>query len=123
VRHDRSPKKTPGDGGPLYDSTLGAPPCAGDACDPTDCVPNPDDVDECDGDQIPAAVTAKLAKAKTLLGRGAGKKGGRVAAKLLDRAAKRVGRAAKHGGLPLDCASALADSLEGGKTCAACSGE
>lgn len=33
VRHDRSPHKTPGDGGPLYDSTLGAPPCEGDECD------------------------------------------------------------------------------------------
>jgi len=123
VRHDRSPKKTPGDGGPLYDSTLGAPPCEGDACDPTDCVPNPDDVDECDGAQVPAAVTAKLAKAKMLLGRGAGKQAGRVAAKLLDRAAKRIGKADKHGDLPHACATALTDSLEGGKTCAACGDE
>jgi len=123
VHHDRSPKKTPGDGGPLYDSTLGAPPCQGEACNPTDCVPNPDDVDACDGDQVPAAVTAKLAKAKTILGRGAGKKSRRVAAKLLDRAAKRVGKAAEQGDLSSGCAAALGDELEGGSTCAACSGE
>src|SRR4026207_1200884 len=36
VPHDRSPKKTPDDGGPLYDSTLGAAPCDGDSCDPAD---------------------------------------------------------------------------------------
>lgn len=123
VHHDRSPKKTPGDGGALYDSTLGAPPCEGDACDPTDCVPDPGDVDECDGTQVPAAVTAKLAKAKTLLGHGGRGKSGRVAAKLLDRAAKRLGKAAKHGDVPQACATALAASLEGGETCAACSGE
>jgi cysteine-rich repeat protein len=123
VHHDRSPKKTPGDGGPLYDSTLGAPPCQGAACDPTDCVPNPDGVDACDGEQVPAAVTAKLAKAKTILGHGAGRKSGRVAAKLLDRAAKRVGKAAKHGDLSPGCAAALGDELDGGSTCATCSGE
>jgi cysteine-rich repeat protein len=123
VPHDQSPKKIPGDGGPLYDSTLGAPPCQGDSCDPTDCVPNPGDVAACDGAQLPAAVTAKLAKAKTLLGHGAGQKSRRVAAKLLGRAAKRVGKAAKHGDVPAACATALADSLEGGKTCAICSGE
>ena len=123
VPHDRSPKKTPGDGGPLYDSTLGAPPCQGDSCDPTDCVPDPADVGECDGADVPAAVTAKLAKAKSILGRGAGRRNGRAAAKLMDRAAKRLGKAAKHGDLAPACAAALADSLDGGKTCAACSGE
>ena len=118
VRHDRSPKKTPGDGGPLYDSTLGAPPCEGDACDPTDCVPDPADVDECDGEAIPAGVTARLDKAKALLGKGKGK--GRGAAKQLDRAAKRAAKAAKRGTLAPGCAVALADALDGGSTCAAC---
>jgi cysteine-rich repeat protein len=123
VRHDRSPKKRPGDGGPLYDSTLGAPPCQGDECDPTDCVPDPDDVDACDDDDVPSAVTAKLAKAKTILGRGTGKKSRRVAANLLRRAARRAGKAAKQGNLSRGCAAALGDELDGGRTCVACTGE
>ncbi len=122
VPHDQSPHKTPGDGGALYDSTLGAPPCEGASCGPTDCVPDPGDVHECDGADLPAAVTAKLAKAKTVLGR-ASHKARRVAAKLLDRAAKRIGKAGKRGDLPPACATALSASLEGGKTCAMCTGE
>jgi cysteine-rich repeat protein len=123
VHHDRSPKKTPGDGGPLYDSTLGAPPCVGDACDPTDCVPNPDDLDECDGAHIPAAVTAKLDKAKAVLGHGKGKKLGRAAAKLMAKAAKRAAKAAQHGDLPDECAAALGVAADGGGTCAICGAE
>lgn len=123
VHHDRSPKKVPGDGGPLFDSTLGAPPCVGDACDPTDCVPDPDDVDECDGASIPAAVTAKLDKAKAVLGRGKGKKLGHSASKLLAKAAKRAAKAAKKGDLPDQCAAALVVALEGGGNCAVCSGQ
>jgi cysteine-rich repeat protein len=123
VPHDQSPHKTPGDGGPLYDSTLGAPPCAGTSCDPTDCVPDPGDVDACNGDDIPAAVTAKLAKAKTLLGHGKGKKLGHVAAKLMDKAAKRAANAARHGHLSSACAAALGTALDGGGTCAVCRGE
>lgn len=122
VRHDQSPKKTPGDGGPLYDSTLGAPPCAGDACDPTDCVPDPEDVESCHGTSVPRSVTAKLEKAKEVLGRGKGKKIGRVAAKLLGRAAKRAAKAAKNGDLPVDCAEALKAAIAGGSSCAICSG-
>jgi cysteine-rich repeat protein len=123
IPHDRSPKKTPGDGGALYDSTLGVPPCQGGSCDPTDCVPDPSTVSPCEGIDVPAAVTAKLAKAKAILGHGGGKKNASVAAKLLDRAAKRVGKAARRGVLPAECATALADALDGGRTCAACSSE
>ncbi len=111
VHHDRSPKKTPGDGGPLYDSTLGAPPCVGATCDPTDCVPDPGDVEECDGASIPPAVTAKLVKAKAVLGHGKGKKIGHAASRLMAKAAKRAAKAA------------LGAALEGGSTCAVCSGE
>jgi cysteine-rich repeat protein len=123
VRHDQSPKKTPGDGGPLFDSTLGAPPCEGDACDPTDCVPDPDDVDACDGVNLPASVTAKLEKAKEVLGRGDGRRSGHAAAKLLRKAAKRSARAARSGDLPAEGAEALAEALEGGRNCAICSAE
>jgi cysteine-rich repeat protein len=122
VRHDQSPHKTPGDGGLLYDSTLGAPPCAGDACDPTDCVPDPDDVDACQGTTVPASVTVKLEKAKELLGRGNGSKIGRAAGRLLGRAAKRAARAAKTGSLAPGCGAALVTALSGGRTCALCSG-
>jgi hypothetical protein len=34
-----------------------------------------------------------------------------------------VGKAAKHGDLSPGCAVALGDELDGGSTCAACSGE
>jgi cysteine-rich repeat protein len=122
VRHDRSPHKSPGDGGPLYDSTLGAPPCEGDACDPTDCVPDPADVDECDGASVPASVAARLEKARDVLAHGKGRRSGRAAAKLLGKAARRAAVAARHGELPADCAAALEDALDGGRTCAACSG-
>ena len=121
VPHDRSPKKTPGDGGPLYDSTLGAPPCQGDACDPTDCVPNPDDVEACHGEDLPHAITARLDKAKELLAHGKGKKSSHGAARQLARAAKRAVKAATHGDLTAECGTALSDALEGGSTCAACS--
>jgi cysteine-rich repeat protein len=122
VRHDRSPKKAPGDGGPLYDSTLGAPPCAGDDCDPTDCVPDPEDVDECQGANVPAAVTVKLDKAKDVLGRQPGGRVGRVAARLLGKAAKRAAKAARNGTLSAECSDALVAALDGGRRCAACSG-
>ncbi|MGH7894663.1 MAG: DUF4215 domain-containing protein, partial [Candidatus Binatia bacterium] len=118
VRHDRSPKKTPGDGGPLYDSTLGAPPCVGDACDSTDCVPDPGDVNACQGANVPASVTARLEKAKDLLGRGKGKGSARAAAKQLAKAAKRAAKAARNGDLAPDCAEALTAALDGGATCA-----
>lgn len=123
VHHDRSPKKVPGDGGPLYDSTLGAPPCQGGACDPTDCVPDPDGVEACDGEPLPPAVMAKLTKARVLLGRGPGGKNERVAAKLLARAARRLDKAARHGVISSDCAAALGDALDGGSTCAVCAGD
>lgn len=120
VPHDRSPKKSTGDGGPLYDSTLGAPPCTGDACDPTDCVPDPDDVPGCEGAGVPPAVTARLEKAKRVLGRGKGRRTGTTAARLLGKAAKRAAKAATKGDLPVECAAALAAALEGGGACAVC---
>jgi cysteine-rich repeat protein len=123
VRHDRRPNGTCGDGGPLYDSTAGAPPCEGDACDPTDCVPDPDDVDACDGDAVPAGVTARLDRAEKLLGKGKGKGRGRAAAKQLDKAARRAARAARKGDLSAGCAAALAAALDGADDCAVCSAQ
>ena len=119
VPHDRSPKKTPADGGPLYDSTLGAPPCEGDTCDPEDCVPDPHDIPACEGAGIPPGVTTKLEKAKDVLGEGSRRRG----AKLLGKAAKRVTGAALHGNLAGDCATALAAALHAGADCVACGGE
>jgi cysteine-rich repeat protein len=127
VRHDQRPNGTCGDGGPLFDSTAGAPPCQGNSCDPGDCVPDPGDIDECDGEDMPPAVTAHLARAHQLLGHGAkgskGKKLGQAAAKQLAKAAKRAARAAQHGNLDPSCATALEGALDGGGTCAACSGD
>jgi hypothetical protein len=118
VPHDRSPKKGPRDGGPLYDSTLGAPPCEGDACDPGDCVPDPNDVDACHGASLPPSVT-KLEKAKAVLGHGSARRG----AKLLGKAAKRVAKAARNGNRSNDCATALAVALHAGVGCVVCGAE
>ena len=41
----------------------------------TDCVPEPDDVEACDGDPVPGSVTARLDRAKKLLGKGGKGKG------------------------------------------------
>jgi cysteine-rich repeat protein len=120
VRHDQSKKKTPGDGGALYDSTLGAPPCEGDACDPTDCVPDPEDVDACDGESIPASVTIRLEKARGALGAGPGPKSRRAAVRLLGKAAKRAGKAVKAGDLSPTCGTALAASATAGRDCVRC---
>jgi cysteine-rich repeat protein len=127
VRHDRRPNGTCGDGGPLFDSTLGAPPCEGASCGPEDCVPNPDDVDECDGDVVPSSVTARLERAHRLLaragGHGKGKKLGRAAAKQLAKAEKRAARAADEGELSDECATALGGALDGAGACVACRAE
>jgi hypothetical protein len=122
VPHDQSPKKTPGDGGPLYDSTLGAPPCEGDACDPEDCVPDPGDVDACQGASLPPSVTTKVEKAKDVLGHGS-QSDVRRGAKLLGRAAKRVTKAARNGNLSDGCATALAAALHAGAACVVCGAE
>jgi hypothetical protein len=122
VRHDRSPHKTPGDGGALYDSTLGAPPCEGESCTAADCVPDPDDVDACEDERVPAAVLAKLDKARQLLARGTARSA-RAAAKLLGKAARRTARAAKSGDLERDCADDLGAALAGGRTCARCAAD
>jgi len=119
VPHDRSPKKTPDDGGPLYDSTLGAPPCDGDTCDPEDCVPDPDEVHACEGASIPPGVRAKLEQAKDVLGDGSGRRG----AKLLRKTARRVASAALRGNLAGDCATALTAALHAGVDCVVCGGE
>ena len=118
VRHDRGKKGACVDGGPLYDSTAGVPPCEGGSCDPTDCVPDPEDVDACDGDAVPAGVTARLDRAEKLLGKG--KKRGHAAAKQLAKAAKRTAHAARKGDLSSGCASALAAELDGADDCARC---
>jgi hypothetical protein len=125
VRHDNGKHGTCGDGGPLFDSTLGAPPCEGGSCGPEDCIPDPDDVGACDDDAVPAAVTARLERARDLVsrGQGHGKKLGRAAAKQLAKAGKRAARAAKHGELSDDCAAALGDVLEGAGACVACRAE
>lgn len=120
VRHDRGRKKTPGDGGPIYDSTGGVAPCEGGTCDPVDCVPDPDDVDECTDDEVPSSVTAKVAKATIVLERGQGKKRGRLAARTLRKAAKRAAKAAARGDLSDDCGSALADVLRDASECIVC---
>jgi hypothetical protein len=123
VPHDHRPGATCGDGGPLYDSTLGAPPCVGDACGPEDCVPDPGNLDECDGDDVPAPIAVRLDRARKLLGRGHGRGIARRATKQLTKAAKRIGRALDDGDLSSDCASKLSASLAGAGTCVACSGE
>jgi cysteine-rich repeat protein len=127
VPHDHRPGATCGDGGPLYDSTLGAPPCVGDACGPADCVPDPGDVDECHDDDVPASITVRLDRARKLLGRGGGRGKsagvGRRAAKQIAKAAKRVGRALEAGDLSPGCASTLSAFLAGAGPCVACSGE
>lgn len=120
VRHDRGRKKLPGDGGPLYDSTLGTVPCEGDACDPVDCIPDPADVDECDGETVPASVSAKLAKATSVLERGGGRRSGRAAMRTLHKAAKRTRRAAARGDLSASCGEALATALDDGGECVVC---
>src|SRR6185369_17712446 len=71
VGHDQRPNGTCVDGGPLYDSTAGAPPCRGDGCGPEDCVPDPDDLPACDGEQLPRSVEAGLDRARKLLARAA----------------------------------------------------
>jgi hypothetical protein len=127
VRHDQGRHGTCGDGGPLFDSTAGVPPCQGDSCGPEDCVPDPSDIDQCDDDEIPASVATRLDRAHELLGRATGggkrKKLGHAAAKQLAKAAKRTARAAKHGALSADCAAALERELAGAGNCAACSAE
>jgi cysteine-rich repeat protein len=127
VRHDHRPNGTCGDGGPLFDSTLGAPPCEGESCGPEDCVPDPDDVDECSDETVPPAVVARIDRAQRLLERGGdhgkGKKLGRAAAKQLAKAAKRAARAAKSGELSGECASALDGAFDGASACVACRSE
>jgi len=124
VRHDRGKNGTCADGGPLYDSTLGMPPCEGDACDPAECVPDSEDVDACDADTVPASVVARLDRAQKLLGKGGkGKHRGLAAAKQLAKAAKRAARAAKHGDLSPGCAAALAAAIDGADDCAVCSAQ
>ena len=119
VPHDQSPKKTSADGGPIYDSTLGAPPCEGDACDPEDCVPDPHDVGACQGASIPPVVTTKLERAKDVLGNGSDGDL-RRGARLLRKAAKRVTKAARNGNLTSSCATALVAALRGGVGCVVC---
>jgi cysteine-rich repeat protein len=123
VRHDQGRNGACGDGGPLFDSTAGAPPCQGESCGPEDCVPNPDDLDACDDDDVPNAVTARLARAHELLarvGHGKGRKLGRAAAKQLAKAARRTERAAHAGAIGPDCAAALAAALDDAEPCAMC---
>jgi cysteine-rich repeat protein len=120
VRHDRSPKKSCGDGGPLYDSTAGAPPCEGDSCGPEDCVPDPEDVDSCDSETMPASVTTRLTRASSILADG--KKAGK-AVKQLKKAAKRVAKAGRRGDLSAPCSAAMSDALDGARTCVVCSGD
>jgi cysteine-rich repeat protein len=121
VRHDNGKKNggACGDGGALYDSTLGAPPCEGGSCGPEDCVPDPGEVEGCEDDDVPASVETRLAKAAKLLSHGKGR--GKAAAKQLAKAAKRATKAGKHGNLSGDCAAGLAAALEGGSVCAVCS--
>jgi cysteine-rich repeat protein len=127
VRHDHRPNGVCGDGGPLFDATAGVPPCNGASCGPEDCVPDPGDVDECDHDTVPEAVTIRFARAQKLLarssGHGKGGKVGRAAAKQLAKAGKRAERAARNGDLSDGCATALAGVLDGATTCVACRGE
>src|SRR3989442_14828187 len=66
VRHDRRPNGTCGDGGPLFDSTAGAPPCQGSSCGPEDCVPDPDEIDACQDDDVPPSVASHLDRAHEL---------------------------------------------------------
>jgi cysteine-rich repeat protein len=120
VRHDQGAHGACGDGGPLFDSTAGAPPCQGDACGPEDCVPDPGEIDACHGDDVPHAVTAPLAKARDLLSHGKGRKRGRAAAKQLAKAARRADRAATRGRLGSDCAAALAAAVDEAGPCATC---
>jgi cysteine-rich repeat protein len=123
VRHDNRPNGTCGDGGPLFDSTAGAPPCHGDACDPEDCVPHPEDLDACHDDDVPAAVQNRLDRARALLSHDVGSRRERTAMRLLERARRRAARAASRGRLSTECATALSDAIDGGRTCAECSGE
>lgn len=124
IRHDRRPGGSCGDGGPLYDSTAGAPPCEGTSCGPEDCVPDPDDVEECTGEPLPDAVVARIARAEKLLGRasgqGKGRKLGHGAAKQLAKAGKRAGRAGRDGRLSKPCATALAAALGDASACVRC---
>jgi cysteine-rich repeat protein len=123
VRHDRGRNGACGDGGPLYDSTAAIPPCEGEGCGPESCVPDPEDVDSCDGEALPGAVEQKMDRARKLLARAGGGKGkrlGRAAAKQLAKAGKRAARAATDGSLSDECAAALATALEGAEACAAC---
>ena len=125
VPHDQGRGSACADGGPLYDSTLGAPPpCVGPGCDPNDCVPHPDDVGECHDDPVPASVAARLDRASKLLAKaGKGKGRSRAAAKLLAKAARRTTNAAKKGHISDDCATALVRAIDGADECAMCRGE
>lgn len=126
VGHDRSPHKTCNDGGPLYDSTAGAPPCQGGGCGPEDCVPDPDEIASCQGAALPPAVDSRLARARELIASAiAGGQGRQLdrAAKQLRKAAKRAARAAAQGNLAADCAAALASAADGARACVMCSAE
>ena len=105
-----------GNGGPLFDSTLGgAPACTGSGCDASECVPDPYDVRDCRGDDVPRSVTARLHRAEKLLskpGKGKGKGRARAAANQLAKAARKTAHAAKRGHISDDCASALVRAID-----------
>ncbi|HXJ34467.1 MAG TPA: hypothetical protein VMS22_10570 [Candidatus Eisenbacteria bacterium] len=113
------------DGATPFDSTAGTTPCQGTSCDPEQCVPDPGDIDECKGDDVPASIMVRLDRAHRLLARMHGKKKGKglshAAVKQLDKAARLASRAADRGTLAGDCASALADALDSAGACAQCS--
>jgi cysteine-rich repeat protein len=123
VRHSRRPNGTCGDGGPLYDSTLGEPTCQGEVCDPERCVPEPHALASCEDQVLPPPIVAQIARARDLLSRAANgkqKQLGRRASKQLAKAVKRAGAAARQGVLSEECAASLSDALLNAETCAAC---
>ena len=66
VRHDRRPGGGCVDQGALFDSTAGSPACTSGSCQPEDCGPSADDLrpSACRNDTLPAAVEARVARAR-----------------------------------------------------------
>ncbi len=124
VRHDQRPGGTCGDGGPLFDSTLGDPIACdgGPVCDIDACIP--DDFGDC-GLELPPSVLRKRVRARTLLSRAAetakpGRRArlGRRVVRLLTRAEIRARQVMEP-----SCGDYVGGVLSAAGDCAACATE
>jgi cysteine-rich repeat protein len=131
VPHDQGRGAACVDQGALYDATAGGvPPCDDGECEPEDCVPPRHDVlpPACARDGMPERCERRLARARVLLARAAGKKG-RAARRLAAKAEKQLRRATEslergrhRDGVSEPCRDALRVRFERAGECAACAG-